>query len=373
MWKIVFLALVLAVFVVPPAIGTAQREYGLQMIGEGFRMPTAIVQPPDTNEYLFVATLSGEVFVLDLRNGSQTLFLDISPIVSMETYGEGFLNIAFAPDYETSRRVFVIYTSLDEHVVLARYLADPINPLVADPATATIVMRVNHPTEIHFGGGLAFGADGYLYWSIGDGGYRRSPAGRSDTYLGVLLRLDVSGDIAVAAPDNPFVERAGGFPEVWANGLRNPWRISFDSLTGDLYIADVGEAQREEINVEAHDSPGGRNYGWQAYEGSVPFNGGSTDGLTFPVVEYPHDSGNCSVTGGYVYRGTALPALLGKYVFADYCSGWLWTTYEREPGLWYTAELLETDYRITTFGQDNTGELYVGDAGGGAVYQLIAE
>ncbi|MDX2140385.1 MAG: PQQ-dependent sugar dehydrogenase [Chloroflexota bacterium] len=335
----------------------AQPGYALAMIAEGFPMPTAIVQPPGDSNHVIVATLRGEVYALDVRDGSQHIFLDISPIVSMETYGEGFLNIAFAPDFETSRRVFVIYTSQDEHVVLARYLAAPNDLLTADPATATVMMRVNHPTEIHFGGGLAFGADGYLYWSIGDGGYRRSPAGRDDTYLGVILRLDVSGNAAVAPAGNPFVQRSGGFPEVWANGLRNPWRISFDALTGDLYIADVGEAQREEINVERAGSPGGRNYGWQAYEGSLPFNVGSTDGLTFPVVEYPHDNGNCSITGGYVYRGTELPELDGRYVFADHCSGWLWTTYERQPGQWYTAELLKTDERITTFGQDANGEL----------------
>jgi glucose/arabinose dehydrogenase len=282
------------------------------------------------------------------------------------------LGMVFHPDYATNGLFFVDYTQTDGNPALVRFHVAADNPNLADPDSATTVFMIPHPTGFHFGGQLAFGPDGYLYWSMGDGATRRSPAPKLDSYLGSILRLDVTGADPYQVPaDNPFVGQENALPELWAKGLRNPWRFTFDRATGDLYIADVGEAAMEEIDFQVAGDPGGENYGWNAYEGTNIFNNGSKDGLTFPVVEYSHDGGNCSITGGYVYRGTVLPDLVGKYMFGDYCSGWLWTTYRKDDGTWFTAQLLKTRLSLTTFGEDNAGEIYVGDGQGG-VYKLVA-
>jgi glucose/arabinose dehydrogenase len=208
---------------------------------------------------------------------------------------------------------------------------------------------------------------------MGDGATRISPAQDLNSHLGALLRLDVDHGVPYGIPDdNPYVGVENALPELWAKGLRNPWRFSFDRQTGDLYIADVGDHQMEEINFQAADGPGGENYGWNLFEGTWAYLDGSEDGLTFPVVEYQHGDASCSITGGYVYRGAALPDLVGKYVFSDYCSGTLWATSKRDDGTWYTIQLFENTFGITTFGEDNAGELYIGDVRTGAVYRLIA-
>ncbi len=368
---IVITGLLLALSLVITPIYAQESDESLQIIAEGFSFVTAITQPAGELDRLFVADLKGKIYVIEAGAVQENVFLDVSANITTLSYGQGLLGMAFHPDYANNGLFFVDYTLADGDAALVRYQVSADDPTVAAAASATTVMVIPHPTEFHYGGQLAFGPDGYLYWSMGDGATKRSPAPKLDSYLGSILRLDVNSDTYSVPADNPFVGQEAALPELWAKGLRNPWRFSFDRDTGDLYIADVGEAQREEIDFQAAGDPGGQNYGWNAYEGTYIFNNGDQDGLTFPVVDYGHEGGHCSITGGYVYRGAALPDLVGKYVFGDYCSGWLWTTYQKPDGTWYTAELFKTNLRMTTFGEDNAGELYLGDARG-RVYKLVA-
>ncbi len=345
--------------------------YMLQPLAEDLTFPTAIVQPPHENDRLFIADLSGKVWILKQGNLLPTPFLDISKTISSTASGAGLHNIVFHPNYEQNGYFYVVYAQPDRDEILVRYQVSKSNPDVTDPETAFPIMKIQHLTEFHYGGQLAFGPDGDLYWSMGDGAYKKSPAQNWHSYLGSILRLDVDhGDPYTIPADNATIVQPTAKPEIWAKGLRNPWRFSFDTLTGDLYIPDVGEATTEEINVLPAGSAGGTNFGWSLFEGMTPFKGTDKTRLTFPVIVYSHEEGNCSIIGGYVYRGTALPALVGRYIFGDYCSGWLWSTYEKTLNNWYTAKLLLSKQHITTFGQDNAGELYIGAMG--AVYKLVA-
>ncbi len=345
--------------------------YMLQPIAEGFTFPTAITQPPQDNERLFIADLSGKVSIVKQGTLLPVPFLDLSKQISSSASGAGLHNIVFHPDYAHNGLFYVVYTQPDRDEVLVRYHVAQGLPDVADPESAHLVMKIQHLTEFHYGGQLAFGPDGYLYWSMGDGAYKKSPAQNWKSYLGSILRLDVDhGDPYSIPADNATIVQQNAKPELWAKGLRNPWRFSFDRLTGDLYIPDVGEASVEEINMLPAGSAAGTNFGWSFFEGNTPFKATDKTGLTFPVVTYNHDSGNCSIIGGYVYRGIALPALLGRYIFGDYCSGWMWSSYQKAANSWYTAELLASKQHITTFGEDNIGELYVGAMG--TIYKLIA-
>ncbi len=240
------------------------------------------------------------------------------------------------------------------------------------------MLTIPQPFSNHNGGDLAFGPDGYLYIATGDGGSGGDPldSGQSlDTHLGKLLRIDVNGGDATggtpyAVPaDNPFVNTAGALPEIWAYGLRNPWRFSFDRDTGDLYIGDVGQNAFEEVNFQSADSAGGENYGWNVMEGFHCYNADSCDesGLVLPIAEYPHSEGN-SVTGGYVYRGAAIPELVGQYVYGDFGSGRVWRA-QQQNGEWTNEPLLESGLNIASFGEDEAGELYVVAINGG-VYRL---
>jgi glucose/arabinose dehydrogenase len=369
MWGIV---LVLLLCAAPVRGQETDQETHWQQIADGFTFITAIVQPPDDSSRLFIVDLQGSIRIVEDGVLLPDSFLDLNSVINTETYGQGVLGMTFHPDYAQNGYFFVTYTSLDNSPTLARHTVSADDPNRANPDSALVVLVVDHASPLHNGGDVAFGRDGHLYWTVGDGGYLRSPAQSLRSHLGGILRLDVdNGTPYSIPPDNPYVNTPDALPELWAKGLRNPWRFSFDRETGDLYIADVGEAQMEEIDFQSADSHGGENYGWNLFEGTWLYNGGSDDGLTYPIVEYSHDNGNCSITGGYVYRGAALPDLVGKYVFSDYCSGMFWTTYRRDGENWYTAELMDTRFRVTTFGQDNAGELYVGDARSGAVYQLI--
>jgi len=350
----------------------AQSAYEWQAIAEGFSFVTAIVQPRDDASRLFIMDLEGTISIVDNGELLPEPFLDVSEQITTETFGQGLIGMAFHPDYAENGYFYISYTPVGNHPILARYSVSADNPNQANFESELIIIQVDHASAWHNGGDIAFGQDGMLYWSMGDGTYTRSPSQNFQSHLGAILRLDVDSAEPYAIPDdNPFLDDETVLPELWAKGLRNPWRFSFDSLTGDMYIADVGQEQMEEINFQPADSTGGENYGWNLYEGTWLFNGGSQDGLTFPVVEYQHDNGSCSITGGYVYRGEDLTDLEGKYIFGDYCSGSVWTTYQQENGNWYTAYLMETNYLITTFGVDNAGEIYVGDARNGIVYQLV--
>jgi glucose/arabinose dehydrogenase len=238
-----------------------------------------------------------------------------------------------------------------------------------------VVLIVKQPFANHNGGQLAFGPDGYLYIGMGDGGAANDPFGngqKPDTLLGKLLRIDVeSGARPYMVPSsNPFVGREGVLPEIWASGLRNPWRFSFDRHTGNLFVADVGQNKYEEVNFRSSSSKGGENYGWNVMEGMHCFRSKTCDssGLVLPVVDYNHKAG-CSVTGGMVYRGTAIPSLDGTYLYADYCSGRIWGL-RKSNGHWISTELADTELSISTFGEDEAGEIYVADHDSGSIYQI---
>lgn len=363
-------------FITSVSFRARAAEYALQKIADGLLYPTAIVQPPGDASRLFVVDLQGKISIIQNGTVLEEPFLDVSADISITNFGEGLHNLAFHPDYVNNGFFYVVYTTTDGDGALVRYTVSADDPNKADPASKKIIFIIPHPYDFHYGGGLAFGPDGDLYWSMGDGAQGKanpSPAQKLDSYLGAIVRLDVDGgDPYRVPPDNPYLNNPDALPELWAKGLRNPWRFSFDRETGDLYIADVGEGQYEEINFQPANSPGGENYGWNYFEGDAPFKGQTDAETIFPAVEYPHDNGSCSITGGYVYRGHELPDLTGEYIFGDYCSGQLWTTFFQYTGDWYTAELLDTSARITTFGEDNAGEIYVGDARTHAVYKLVA-
>jgi glucose/arabinose dehydrogenase len=267
----------------------------------------------------------------------------------------------------------VYYTDVDGNVVIARYTTAAGNPDQADPASATTLLHIAHPFANHNGGNLVFGPDGYLYIGIGDGGSQGDPRGNGQNLgvlLGKVLRIDVNGEPYAVPPDNPFKGQPNARPEIWAYGLRNPWRFSFDRKTGDLYIADVGQDTYEEVDFQPVGSQGGVNYGWSLMEGLHPFKGTYSPDLTLPIAEYSHAEGGCSVTGGYVYRGTQWPQWAGLYFFGDYCSGLIWALGQTQAG-WQRELVLKSSLSISSFGEDQAGEIYVLDHQGGAVYKLV--
>jgi glucose/arabinose dehydrogenase len=248
---------------------------------------------------------------------------------------------------------------------------------VADPASDNILLTIPQPFANHNGGQLAFGPDGFLYIGLGDGGSGGDPqnnAQNDNSLLGKILRIDVESGVSPYAipPTNPFVSTAGARGEIWAIGLRNPWRFSFDRLTGDLYIADVGQSSFEEVNFQPATSPGGENYGWRIMEGSHCFGDPacSSAGLILPVAEYDHGQG-CSITGGFVYRGQAYPRIQGVYIYADFCSGRFWGL-KNDNTVWRNELLLAEPHSISSFGEDEAGNLYATDLGAGIVYEIAA-
>lgn len=331
----------------------------------------------DGSGRLFLVQRQG--YVYELRNGEidPTPFLDIHTLVETDFNEQGLLSIAFSPDFAQSRELYVNYTSKSGRgdTIVARYRVGDDGR--ADPASAQTILQIDQPAANHNGGLLLFGPDGYLYIGTGDGGAAGDPwnnAERLDTLLGKLLRIDVVGQETYAIPrGNPFDPADGQKAEIWAYGLRNPWRFSFDRLTGDLYIADVGQNTWEEVNFTPAGSRGGLHYGWDTMEGAhcfEPPEGCDTSGKVLPVAEYDHGLG-CSITGGYVYRGTRYPSLYGTYFFGDYCSGRIWGLRQHE-GQWQLAELLDTNVLISSFAEDEEGELYVLDLRSD-VYHLTAE
>jgi len=312
---------------------------------------------------LFIVEQPGRIRIVGVDGILRsTPFLDITDRV--DCCGErGLLSVAFHPDYAASGWFFVNYTDDDGDTRVERYTVSD-DPALADESSAELILQVPQPFGNHNGGLNVFGPDGMLYVGLGDGGSGGDPQGNGQnrgTLLGSLLRLDVDEGLPYTVPDdNPFVGTPGARPEIWAYGLRNPWRYSFDHQAGELYIADVGQNQWEEINRVPADK-GGLNFGWNVMEASHCYGNGTCDeeGLTLPVAEYSHAEG-CSVTGGYVYRGSALPALTGHYFFADYCDGWVRSL---EPGGGNTPSVRSWSLgdlgRITSFGEDSEGELYI--------------
>ena len=340
--------------------------------------PLLLTYPPDGTDRVTVAEQSGKVYMLrnDPSVREVALFLDISGKVSTQGNEEGLPGLAFDPGYARTGAFYVYYSAASpRRSVLSRFTVRAGDPNAADASSEQVVLEVPQPFSNHNGGALAFGPDGYLYVGLGDGGSAGDPQSNGQslrTLLGKVLRIDVRvPDRPYAVPqDNPYVgpqAPSGARGEIWAYGLRNPWRFSFDRATGDLWVGDVGQNRREEIDLVRK----GGNYGWNIMEGGdcfSPASGCNRAGLLAPVTTYSHDLG-CSVTGGYVYRGAAHPALRGAYLYADFCSGAIW-------GLRYDGSevtdhrlLLDTPLAIASFGEDAAGELYI-TAFDGHVYRV---
>lgn len=343
--------------------------YQWQPVVSGLDSPVDVQFPPDGSGRMFVLEQDGRIRIVENGQLLETPLLDLNNQVGSLGNEQGLLGLAFHPRFQENGNFYVNYTDNNGNTVIARFHADGD---AADPASEKVLLQVDQPFPNHNGGVLTFGPDGYLYAGLGDGGAADDPFGNAQnltTLLGKVLRLDVDGgDPYRIPPDNPFGN------EIWAYGLRNPWRISFDRLTGDLYIADVGQGAWEEIDFSKGNAPG-QNYGWKFFEGSHAYIGKptATDHLTYPVAEYSHSEGGCSVTGGYAYRGASLPEWLGIYLYGDYCSGLVWGLIhsgDESSGLqWQSQLLFETGFNITTFGQDRAGEIYLADRGG-TVYRL---
>jgi glucose/arabinose dehydrogenase len=359
----------------------AAPQLGLEPVASGLQSPLDIAWRPDDPASIFVAEQGGQIRIV--RDGAvvATPFLDIGGLVTAG--GEqGLLGLAFHPD-PADPRFFVYYTAVDGQEILASYTTLPDDRDRADPGSARILLRMDDPFANHNGGGLAFGPDGYLYISTGDGGGGGDPldSGRHlDTLLAKVLRIDVNvqgtGGVPYGIPgDNPFLEIAGARPEIWLTGLRNPWRIRFDRATGDLWIGDVGQNEREEIDV-ARAGIGGLDFGWNIMEGTFCYRDGGTDcltdELTLPVTEYGHDQG-CSVIGGTVYRGEDQPGLRGWYVLSDNCSGRFWVLDPDRDDLRPPTFALDSNRSISAIGEDASGELYATDLGGGELLRVVVE
>ena len=328
------------------------------------------------DERLFVVEQAGRIRIVRGTELAPQPFLDISDRVASSQLEQGLLGLAFHPDYKQNGYFFVNYTNLAGDTQIARFQVNAQDPETAVPASEVILLTLDQPYPNHNGGQLAFGPDGYLYVGVGDGGSANDPLNSGQdpsTLLGTLLRLDVDPQLAGAGipADNPFVGNSERRGEVWAWGLRNPWRFSFDRLTGNLFIADVGQNLWEEINLQQANSPGGENYGWNIMEGSHCFLGAgcSSEGLELPIFEYDHPSG-CSVTGGYVYRGEQFLPLYGNYFLGDFCQGTIWRLFPNEDGSWSSAVVLDTNHVISSFGEDVAGELYLTDHTTGSLYQI---
>lgn len=348
------------------------------VVAGGLQRPTWITHAGD--DRLFVLEQIGRIRIIQDGQLLPEPFLDITDRVGSLSSEQGLLGLAFHPDYASEGAAgegvfYVNYTNYGGDSRISRFRASPENPNAADKSSEIVYLSVDQPFPNHNGGIVAFGPDGYLYAGLGDGGSANDPlnAGQSlSTFLGKVLRLDVDavdGDYAIP-PDNPFSDEEAARPEIWAYGLRNPWRFSFDRATGDLYIADVGQNLYEEVNYQPASSSGGENYGWRIMEASHCFEAENCDesGLVQPVFEYDHSQG-CSITGGYVYRGQAFPTMQGNYFTADYCLGTIWRLFPQD-GRWLSDVVLDSDLVISTFGEDVNGELYVTDYARGAIYRL---
>jgi glucose/arabinose dehydrogenase len=355
------------------AFDPAAVDLDLEPVAEGLDSPLGVTHAGDGSGRLFIVEQTGAIRVM--RDGEilDEPFLDVGGMI-VAGGEQGLLGLAFHPDYARNGRFFVDYTDVNGDTVVAEYGVSD-DPDRADQDSARTLLQVDQPFSNHNGGQLDFGPDGFLYVALGDGGSAGDPDGNgqnTDVLLGKLLRLDVdSGDPYGIPPDNPFAN-GGGEPEIWAYGLRNPWRFSFDSRTDELWIADVGQGEFEEINRRPA-AAGGLNYGWDQMEGPECYEGGECDpaGKIVPISGYDHDLG-CSVTGGYVYRGKDFPELRGGYVFGDYCSGFIWAIDATAGESTEPIELMSSGLSISSFGLDEAGELYLTDLAAGQQLRVVS-
>ncbi|MEZ6242522.1 MAG: PQQ-dependent sugar dehydrogenase [Phycisphaerales bacterium] len=350
----------------------AGAQITTQLITNSVSAPTFMTTAPDGSGRLFVLQRNGQIRIIENGVLLTSPFLDIDSLIPNVSGQDerGLLGLAFHPNYVNNGKFYVDYINNSSDTVVAEYTVFPTQPNVANPTSGNIIFTLDQPFTNHNGGWLGFGPDGYLYISTGDGGSANDPGNRAQNLgvlLGKMLRVDVDGDdfpadanrdYAIPA-DNPFVGVGGAMEEIWAYGLRNPWRSSFDTATNDLWIADVGQNNIEEINFQPANDVGGENYGWRCYEGNNAFNtSGCPDmsTMTFPVHTYPHTLGRCSITGGYVYHGCAIPELEGMYIFGDFCGG---QVYALDPSDNSVTQIFDIGSGISAFGQDDDGEIYV--------------
>ncbi len=364
-----------------PALASgATFSLRLSKTAGGFVSPTQVTNARDGTNRLFVVEQRGTIRVVKDGVVKSGYFLDIRSKV--EDGGErGLLGLAFDPHFKTNHHLYVYYTRNGGDVVVSRYTTNSARTKVVASSARSLLLIEHSAAGNHNGGGMAFGPNGYLYIGVGDGGDAGDPGNdaqqKKKNFLGKILRINVHGtgagrfDRYSIPSSNPFKGSKPGLGEVWAYGLRNPWRISFDRSSGRLFIADVGQDRWEEIDRETKTSAGGKNYGWSPMEGKHCYDTSRCplSGDTLPVAEYSHDGGNCAITGGYVYRGTSQTALKGLYVFADYCSGRIWT-------MPYTGstitQRLDSGLSIPSFGESEKGELYLVSSAGGLYHVLVS-
>ncbi len=371
--------LALGITLVPETIvrgqGLPAPAIGFEQIFDGLNKPVDYIDANDGSGRFFILDQDGRVLISVGGDLLETPWLDLSQDVSTGSE-QGLLGMALDPGFGDNGRVFVSYTDTEGNSQIVRYTVDSGDANRLDPSSATTILSLEQPYSNHNGGDIVFGPDGLLYIGFGDGGGQGDPDDRAQdpaVLFAKILRIDVSGDQEPYGipTDNPFVDTANFAPETFAWGFRNPWRFGFDRETGDLWIGDVGQDNIEEIDLVPAGTSG-QNFGWSVMEGNECFR---TDGcdetdLTLPVDQYTHDYG-CSVIGGYVYRGSAIPDLVGTYLFADYCSGNLWGLTADGDGAYTASGTLETGYNPSSFAQDASGELYLLDLNGG-IYRIVA-
>ena len=344
------------------------------IVSGGLAQPLYVTHAGDGSGRLFIVEQAGVIRIFENGSLLATPFLDIRSRV-LSGGEQGLLSVAFHPQYSSNRRFFVNYTATGVATpyksVIAEYHVSTSNPDVAD-LTERVLLEIPDRYPNHNGGLNLFGPDGYLYIGLGDEGGAGDPQNNGQnlgTLFGKVLRIDVNGSLPYAIPsDNPFIGTAGARGEIWAYGLRNPWRFSFDRCDGRLFLADVGQAAWEEVDIIQK----GGNYGWNIMEGPACYVSGCTTIGLPPITSYDHTLGDCSITGGYVYRGTASPALTGWYLFADFCTGRLWSLRETSPNNWTMTQAAQTGLGISSFGEDQNGEVYIVDYNGGALYRVTA-
>ncbi|MBS1684216.1 MAG: PQQ-dependent sugar dehydrogenase [Bacteroidetes bacterium] len=356
-------------------------QLAMMQVATGLDSPVDIRNCGDAR--IFVVEQHGRISIMDKQgNINPVPFLDISSRVLTGGNEQGLLSLAFSPHYKTDSSFYVNYTtgSGSGSTVISRFKVSATDSNVADPASERQLLTFPQPYINHNGATLLFGRDGYLYDTQGDGGSAGDPAGNGqnkNVFWGKILRIDVSGANATYSvpATNPFVGDANAKPEVWAYGLRNPWRCTMDRITADLWIADVGQDSMEEVNFQPASSTGGENYGWRCYEGTHPYNlsGCTAAGFVPPIYEYKHSTSNgCSITGGNVYRGTKYNRMFGRYFFTDFCSGRFWTAQDLGGGSFvidtFPSHLM---YQYGTFGEDNDYELYIAARTSGVIYHIV--